>query len=139
MFNDIYKEIEKAVNDRTVVSPTNNLQGTIVSVPGTERVVLSTSVADFITCEAIGTGPRAKVRYCIVHKDQQIKYQGQYSDSNGHPMSIVPKTVFDTVVNILNNLNKQMQNLKRDLDRVTTDKEAYKMTLDALRKNGVID
>lgn len=139
MFNDIYKEIEKAVNDRTVVSPTNNLQGTIVSVPGTERVVLSTSVADFITCEAIGTGPRAKVRYCIVHKDQQIKYQGQYSDSNGHPMSIVPKNVFDTVVNILNNLNKQMQNLKRDLDRVTTDKEAYKMTLDALRKNGVID
>lgn len=139
MFNDIYKEIEKAVNERKVVSPTNNLQGTIVSVPGTERTVLSTSIADFITCEAIGTGPKAKMRYCIVHKDQQIKYQGQYSDVNGHPLSIVPKTVFDTVVNILSNVNKQMQDLKRDLSRAETDKEAYKMTLDALRKNGVID
>lgn len=139
MFNDIQKEIQKKIDERKVQGTNPNLSGTIVSVPGTEKIVLSTSIADFITCAAIGTGPKAKERYCIVHKDQQLKYNGQYCDSNGHPISIVPKTVFDTMVTILASTNKQIQDLRRDLDRATVDKESYKMTLDALRKNGVID
>ena len=139
MFNDIQKEIQKKIDERKVQGTNPNLAGTIVSVPGTEKIVLSTSIADFITCAAIGTGPKAKERYCVVHKDQQLKYNGQYCDSNGHPISIVPKTVFDTIVTILASTNKQIQDLRRDLDRATVDKESYKMTLDALRKNGVID
>lgn len=139
MFNDIQKEIQKKIDERKVQGNNPNLSGTIVSVPGTEKIVLSTSIADFITCAAIGTGPKAKERYCIVHKDQQLKYNGQYCDSNGHPISIVPKMVFDTMVTILASTNKQLQDLRRDLDRATVDKESYKMTLDALRKNGVID
>lgn len=139
MFNDIQKEIQKKIDERKVQGTNPNLSGTIISVPGTEKIVLSTSIADFITCAAIGTGPKAKERYCIVHKDQQLKYNGQYCDSNGHPISIVPKLVFDTMVTILASTNKQIQDLRRDLDRATIDKESYKMTLDALRKNGVID
>ena len=142
MFNDIYAEIAKTLNERTVpaASPsTPNLQGVIVSVPGTEKLVLATTVADFIICDAIGTGPKPKKRYVIVHKDQQVKYNGQYVDSNGHPISIIPKNVFDTVTSILNNTNKQIQDLKRKLDQTTIEKEACMMTLNALRKNGVID
>jgi hypothetical protein len=139
MFNDIQKEIERTISERKVQGPNPNLNGTIVSVPGTEKVVLSTSIADFITCTAVGTGPKAKERYCIVHKDQQLKYNGQYCDSNGHPISIVPKLVFDTMITILSSTNKRIQDLKRDLDRANVDRESYKMTLDALRKNGVID
>ena len=139
MFNDIHKEIEKVISERKVQGANPNLTGTIISIPGTERVVMSTSVADFITCAAVGTGPKAKERYCIVHKDQQIKFNGQYCDSNGLPISIIPKTVFDTVVAIIASLNKKNQDLKRDLDRANVDRESYKMMIDTLRKNGVID
>lgn len=139
MFNDIQKEIEKTISERKVQGPDPKLAGTIVSVPGTEKTILSTSIADFITCAAIGTGPKAKERYCIVHKDQPLKYNGQYCNSSGYPTSIVPKVVFDTMVTILASTNKQIQDLKRDLDRANVDRESYKMTLDALRKNGVID
>lgn len=144
MFNDLQKEIEKTLNERKLdIKPTvpdaPAMHGTIMSVPGTEKVVLSTNVLDFMTCAAIGTGPRAKERYCIVYKDSTVKYNGQFVDSNGHPVSIVPKVVFENIVALLHNLNKQVQNLKRDLDRATTDKEAYKMTIETLRKNGVID
>lgn len=140
MFNDIQKEMERIINERKVTPAKDpNLTGTIVSVPGTEKVVLSTTIADFVTCTAVGTGPKAKERYCVVHKDQTIKYNGQYCDSNGHPISIIPKIVFDTFITILTSTNKRIQDLKRDLDRATVDKESYKMTLDALRKNGIID
>lgn len=140
MFKDIQKEIDKIISERKVnPASATNISGTIVSVPGTERIVLSTTIADYMTCTAIGTGPKAKERYCVVHKDQQIKYNGQYSDSNGHPISIVPKLVFETIVTTLASTNKKIQELKRELDRALVDKEAYKMTLDALRKNGVID
>lgn len=117
----------------------NNLQGTIISMPGTEKIVLSTNTTDFMTCKAIGLGPKAKERYCIVHKDQPLKYNGQYTDSNGNYVSIVPKIVFDSITAILFNLKKQMADMKRDLDSAERTAESYKMTLDALRKNGVID
>ena len=142
MFNDIYKEIESTINSRTVPvasQQSTNVQGFIVSMPGTERLVLATTLADFVVCDAIGSGPKPKKRYMIVHKDQQAVYNGQYVDSNGYPVSIIPKKVFDAVTVILNNMNKQLQDTKRKLDQTTVEKEACMMTLNALRKNGVID
>ena len=138
MFNSMKDSIDALINDRKVAAP-NNLNGTIISVPGTERVVISTTVADFITCTAIGTGPKAKERYCIVHKDQSLKYNGQYTNSDGKPISVVPKVVFDTIVGILHSTNKQITDLKRELDRAQVDRESYKMLVEGLRKNGVID
>ena len=141
MFNNIDKEIDRLISERKVnPASANNITGTIVSKPGTEKVVLSTSIADFMTCAAMGaTTTKDKIRYCIVHKDQTIKYAGQYSDSNGHPISIISKAAFDTCIAIIASTNKQLQERTRELDRALIDKESYKMTLDALRKNGVID
>lgn len=139
MFNNIHKEIEKTINERKVTPVSNpQVSGVMISLPGTERIVMSTTVADFMTCEAQGAG-KTKTRYCVVHKTQDLKFNGQYCDSNGKPLSIVTKDVFDVVVSILSSTNKKIQELKRDLDRAIIDKESYKMTLDALRKNGVID
>ena len=139
MFNNIQQEINKIISERKV-QPTPDITGTIVSKPGTEKVVLATSIADFMTCSAVGVmGKKDKTRYCVVHKDQTLKYNGQYSDSNGYPVSIIPKSVFDTVVTIIVSTNKRLQDTNRELDRALIDKESYKMTLDALRKNGVID
>ena len=145
MFSDIYKEIDNAIKNRTVDVPTApgsatpTMQGTVMSAPGTERIVVSTSIADFMTCSAVGSGPKAKDRCCVVHKNTSVRFNGQYVDSNGNPVSIIPRTVFDTFVSILSSSNKQIQDLKRELDKVTVEKEALKMTINALRKNGVID
>lgn len=138
MFNNLQKEIDKIISERKV-QQTPNITGIMVAKPGTEKVVLSTSVADFIVFTAVGSTGKDKVRYGVAHKDQTIKYTGQYTDSNGYPMSIVPKSVFDTCTAIINSLSKKNNDLKRELERTQLDKEAYKMTLDALRKNGVID
>lgn len=142
MFKDIQKEIERTINERKVQSTDPqavNVSGTIISVPGTEKVVLSTTIADFMICKAVGTGAKAKDRYCVVHKDHKISYNGQFCDSNGQPITIITKIVFDTFIAILTSTNRKINDLKRDLDRAVIDKEAYKMTLDALKKNGVID
>lgn len=140
MFGDIQKEIERTINERKV-TPSDNTQltGTIVSVPGTEKIVMSTTIADFITCKSVSIGNKTKDRYCVIHKDQKIKYNGQHCDSNGRPASVIPKSVFETFITILSSTNKTINELKRNLDRAVIDKESYKLTLDALRKNGVID
>lgn len=147
MFNDIYKEIDKIMAEKQVPPgatpmPTQQPQtfiGTVMSVPGTEHVVLSTTVADFMTCQQIGTSVKAKQRYCVVIKNNKPKYNGQYINSAGDATYIVPKEVFDTVTSILNNANKQIQELKRSLSNATIERDAARMTIDALRKNGVID
>ena len=143
MFNDLDKEIEKLISERklTKTDPTTGTvaSGTIMSVPGTEKIVIATNVADFMTCAAVGTGPKAKDRYCIVHKNTPLKYNGQFVDSNGNPVSIVTKSVFDTITSIVHSMKRQIEDLKRDLERAELDKESYKMMIDGLRKNGVID
>jgi hypothetical protein len=137
MFGDMQKEIERVINERKLNGA--NYQGVIVSKPGTEKVVLSTSIADFMTCEAIGNSPKAKDRFCIVHKDGGLKFNGQYCNSSGLPVSIITKAAFDTIVAILSSTSKTISELRKDLDRATVEKESMKMTLDALRRNGVID
>lgn len=139
MFKDIHKEVEKLSQQRTVQTAAPAVSGIMVSKPGTEKVVLATSVADFVMFTAVGTTGKDKIRYGVAHKDKTIKYTGQYTDSNGHPLSIVPKSVFDTTIAIINSMNKQLQDMKRELEQTNMQAESYKMTLDALRKNGVID
>lgn len=134
---DISQAIKDKLASKSVPTPTGaTYQGAILSVPGTERVVLSTSVADFMVCQVPSTH---KERYCIVHKTQRVAYNGQYTDSNGYPVDIIRKNLFDELVSMLNNMSKQMQRLQRDLDTAQSQRDSYKLTLDALRKNGVID
>ena len=138
-------DISQAIKDTLAkkASPTPNtpiapasFQGSILSIPGTEKVILSTTVADFMVCQVQGTN---KERYCIVHKTHKVAYNGQFTDSNGYPVSIVRKSLFDEMVAMVNNLSKQMQRLQREVDTAISQRDAYKLTLDALRKNGVID
>ena len=143
MFNNLDKEIETLISQRNAVKQqTNNtpqLTGIMIAKPGTEKVALSTTVADFISFTAVGSTGKDKTRYGVAHKDKSILYTGQYVDSNGHPLSIVPKSVFDTMLAILTSTGKQINDLRRELDNTRLIAESQKMTLDALRKNGVID
>lgn len=138
MFGNLQNEIDKLISERKVVTPNTNYTGTIISKPGTEKVVLATTIADFMTCMAVGL-VKDKARYCIVHKDQSVKYSGQYCDSNGTPISIISKAAFDACISIISSMSKQLQEYKRELDTTQIEKESLRMTIDALRKNGVID
>lgn len=139
---DISQAIKDTLAKKASPATTNtqvvpaSYQGSILSIPGTEKVILSTTVADFMVCQAHGT---VKERYCIVHKTHKVAYNGQFTDSNGYPVSIVKKSLFDEFVAMLNNMAKQMQRMQRELDTAVSQREAYKLTLDTLRKNGVID
>lgn len=139
-------DISQAIKDTLAkkASPTTDkptktpvtYQGSILSIPGTEKVILSTTVADFMVCQVQGTN---KERYCIVHKTHKVVYNGQFTDSNGYPVSIVRKSLFDELVAMVNNMAKQMQRLQREIDTALSQRDAYKLTLDTLRRNGVID
>ena len=132
MFSNIHNEVDKIIANRAVNG--NNATGYIMSEPGTEKIIASTSIADFVTCVSGG-----KQRYLVVHKDQKVKFNGQYCDSNGLPVSIITKNVFDTIVAILASTTKTNRDLKKELETTKLEKESLKMTIDTLRKNGVID
>lgn len=134
MFDNIKKEIEQKLNERAV--PTKGFTGYLMSKVGTERVLLSLSTLDMMVCRDVGD---TKDRYCIVHKNRPVKYDGQYVDSNGHPVSIVTKMVFDDVLAILDSAVKKLQALDKDLNVERTKVASYELTLSTLRNNGVID
>ena len=114
-----------------------NYAGVVLSEPGTEKVVLSASEIDFMICMA--AGEVNKQRYCIVRKTQSPRFAKEPVDSNGYPVSIVTRIVFDAMVNLVNNAGKQLRMKLQEIDMLTVKCDSYKMTIDSLRKNGVID
>lgn len=140
-FNDIDKDIKQKLKEREMnpVNTTGNVvyAGMLVSEPGTEKVILSTSDVDFMTCTQAGDSK--KVRYCIVRKKQSVRYDKEPVNTDGHPVSIVTRVVFDAITSIVNNAGAQLRKARQDMDNLQTKVEMYEMTLDSLRKNGVID
>jgi hypothetical protein len=145
MFEDIDKAIVDKLKQREIAASTGAPQssvvapftGVIVSMPGTEKVILRTTEYDFMTC--IAAGDAKKQRYCIVRRTQAARYEKEPVDSNGCPVSIVTRLVFDAMVNTVGNATKIIKEKDRQIEMLSTKCEAYKMTLDSLRKNGVID
>lgn len=149
MFNDIDKAVaakikQREIDAQSVTTDANgntvqNVQytGVIVSMPGTEKIVLRTTEYDFMTC--IAAGDAKKQRYCIVRRNQSARYEKESVDSNGFPVSIVTRIVFDAMVNLIGTAAKTIKDKDRQIELLSTKCESYKMTLDSLRKNGVID
>lgn len=106
--------------------------------PGTQDVILTTPVIDVIVFTDAHT-PKNKVKYAVVHKRRTPVYSEQFTDANGHPISIVSKHLYEDIQVVLTSAMRQIQDLERELDKVTTQRDSYKMTIDVLKKNGVID
>ena len=107
--------------------------------PGTEDVILSTPVMDLVIFTDVHKPENAKARFAIVHKRRTPVYADQFTDPNGHPVSIITRHLFEDIQVVLKDTMHRIQGLERDLDKVTTQRDSYKMTIDTLKKNGVID
>lgn len=147
-FDEIRKKIAEdlaAKEDTTPAShttptPTRNvgMVGTVVSLPGSEKVVLDGSSFQFIECESLVKG-RTKKRYCIVEKGVPAKYGGQFVNAKGERVHVLTHDAWLLLFGIVSSAGKQIKELTRDLKHATEQKDNYKLVVDALRKNGIID
>lgn len=156
-FDDIAASIQKEIDDNKIVEPVtvaqkpgatldpNNapvvqvgVKGTIMSRPGTEVVSLDTTTFQMVQCVANKPGPE-KTRYAIVEKNIYPKYGNQYAASNGFRAHIITREVYTILLTVLNNTAKQIIKYRDNAERAEEQRDLYKLTVDALRKNGVID
>jgi hypothetical protein len=113
-------------------------KGTIVSRPGSEKITFDASSFQLMECVSAAEG-YPKPRYCMVEKGVKPQYGNQFMDSKGDRVHVITKEVYTIVLGIMNSVRKQIQTLSTDVSRATDQRDMYKMTIDALRKNGVID
>ena len=113
--------------------------GTVVSRPGTEKVVLDTSTFQFMECSAAGYKTYDKRRYCIVEKGQFAQYGNQYINSAGERVHILTREVYQLLLGVISSASRQIRQLSAELEHAKEMRDTYKLTIDSLRKNGVID
>ena len=122
-------------------APTNNvplLLGTVVSKPGTERVLLDASSFQFMECQTAAQGMN-KQRFCIVEKNTRAQYGNQFINSAGERAHVITRDLFTLLLGVLGNASKQIRELNGQTEMLKEQRDLYKMTIDVLRKNGVID
>lgn len=105
---------------------------------GSDSIIIDTAVISLIVCTDNHLG-KDKRRYCIVHKRRTQQYAAQWCNAAGQPVSVVTTAVFNDVKEVLLSLQRQINDLKRDNEVLKTQVESYKIMIDTLRKNGVID
>lgn len=151
-FDEIRKKISEdlaAKEETTPVSHTTptptrrtgyvvGMVGSVVSLPGSEKVVLDGSSFQFMECESLVKG-RTKKRYCIVEKGVPAKYSGQFVNALGDRVHVLTHDAWLLLLGVVSSAGKQIKELTRDLKHATEQKDNYKLVVDALRKNGIID
>jgi len=116
--------------------PTGTI-GTVISKPGTEQIMLNASTFQLMVCEAVAK--RGKQRYCVIEKGVNAKYGNQFINAAGERAHVVTKEVFNLFHGVLNTLAKQLLKTNDALELANERVSLQKMTLDALKKNGIID
>lgn len=120
------------------VRVTSTAVGTVVSLPGSEKIVLDGSTFQFMECEALVQG-KIKQRYCIVEKGVVAKYGNQYINSKGERIHILTHDAWSLLLSVVASAGKQIRDLSNDLRRTEEQRDVFKLTINALRKNGIID
>jgi hypothetical protein len=152
-FNEIRAMIQKNISEgdkaptvsqvSAAVIPTGTVQqgriGTIVSAPGTEKIVLEATTFQLMECQSPTVDKQAKHRFCIVEKNIVAKYGNQFINSAGFRTHIITKEVFLILHSTLHQVSTQLKQLSSELNLATEQKDLYKSTIEALRRNGVIE
>ena len=112
--------------------------GVVLSIPGSEKTVLDASTFQLMECDASAHGIN-KHRYCVVEKNVNAMYGNQFCNSQGWRTHIITKDLFDMLHGIFNVLSLHIQDINKNLKTASEARDLYKATIDALRKNGVID
>jgi hypothetical protein len=144
-FIDIRERITKDIEDNkkqpsTVPQPSMAGQriGTVVSKPGTEKVMIDASTFQMMECES--SSPKVeKRRYCMVEKNTAAVYGNQFINSAGFRTHVITHDMYILLLGILNGASRQIQSLTFELKNTKEQRDVYKLTIDALRKNGIID
>ena len=111
--------------------------GIVLSAPGSEQTILDTSTIKFMECTSADV--RAKKRYVIVEKGVNARDARDLVDSTGNLAHIVTKSVFNLMLNMINNIGRQLKKAQQDNDVLNAKVETYTMLINGLRKNGIID
>ena len=106
--------------------------------PGSEEVVLSTPLFDMVVLVDQHLA-KDQVRKCLIHKRRNVVIESQWSNADNKPISVLTPAVFDDVREVLQMADRQISDLEKELDKYKVMCESYRITLDTLRKNGVID
>ena len=111
--------------------------GTIVSKVGTEKIVLDASTFQFMEC--MSSASPKKPRYCVVEKGKPALYGNQFINSAGERTHVLTHELYTLMLGIVSSASKQIKQLTTEATQAKETRDLYKMTIDALRKNGVID
>jgi len=118
--------------------PPSGPVGTLVSKVGTEQVTLDASTFQFMECISNAPG-REKPRYTIVEKGKPARYGNHFVTSDGNRAHVITREVYILLLTVLKNTSQQLKQLNVDIENAKEQRELYKLTVDALRKNGIID
>jgi len=135
---EVREQITKDVDATKPVSPNTPGIGTVVSYPGTEKVAFDATTFQLMECEG-RVKDHDKRRYCFVEKGVKVGYGGQFTNAIGDKVYIITREMFMTLLGIFNNIMKQLRELDSKARMMEEKADLYKMTIDALKKNGVID
>lgn len=132
------KKIIQPLTENGMPDPsTSGVIGRVLSEPGTEQTILEASTFQLMKCKAYVRG-RDKTRYCIVELDVSAKYGSQWINSKGFRTHIVTREVFQLLHGVFLSVQKTIRTLKDDRDRYKEKYEINNMTIQALKKNGII-
>ena len=136
--NEIRAKIAADADAAKASQPATGGMGNVVSNPGTEKVSLDATSFQLMECDGRVKG-NEKRRYCYVEKGIKAQYSGQFVNAAGDRVHIITRELYMLLHSLFNGILKQL----REMDsraRTAEEKAAmYKVTLDALKKNGVID
>jgi hypothetical protein len=68
-----------------------------------------------------------------------VQYGNQFTNAIGDRVYIITKDMFIILLGIFNNIMKQLRDLDSKARMMEEKADLYKMTIDALKKNGIID
>lgn len=132
------KKIIQPVTEKGMPDPSQSgIIGRVLSEPGTENVVLEASTFHLMKCIAHIRG-RDKTRYCIVELNKKATYGSHWINSQGFRTHIVTREVFQLLHGVFLSVQKTIRTLSDDRDRYKEKYETNNMTIEALKKNGII-
>lgn len=111
--------------------------GVVMSLPGTEKVILDTSTVRFMECDS--AAPLGKYRHCIVARGVKAKYHNLFVDSNGDRTYIVPREVFNLLTTLVSSAARQVQTLTMEKEHLLVERDLYKMTVESFKKTGLME
>ena len=156
-FEEIQKQIQQDLLDKTSPSSPDTVEGdtdivhegytatavpvrtgTVVSAPGSERVTLQGSSFQLMECESAAKKGKKK-RYCFIELDVKPVFGNQFMDSKGNRCHILTQDLYMVLLALLRSASKQIKELGDRSSKAEEQRDLYKLTIDALKKHGIID